>query len=248
MRRVRGRSVLIGVHLWPISPLVGRVKGGACKGRKFSENSPVLSPVLEKIAALELPGKVWVGSAPREPVRLLASGVAGLDTLLGGGVPRGELSEITGAPSSGRTGLVLTLVAAATRGDEVAAVIDLPDALYPPALESAAARLDRILWVRPPSLPTALKGAELILDAGGFGVVVLDLDGVATSRLPHHVWPRLRRVARRSGAALLVLAPHRVAGANAALSLQLKRRRTLWSRTLFDGFDTQPLLLRGRGR
>ena len=201
---------------------------------------------MQKIAALELPGKVWVGSAPREPLRLLASGVPGLDALLGGGVPRGELSEITGAPSSGRTALILTLIAAATRADEVAAVVDLPDALYPPALESAAARLDRVLWVRPPSLLTALKGTELILDAGGFAVVVLDLDGAALRRLPDHVWLRLRRVARRSGAALLILATHRFAGSNAALSLQLQRRRVRWSATLFDGFETQPVLLRRR--
>jgi hypothetical protein len=100
--------------------------------------------------------------------------------------------------------------------------------------------------VRPPSLLTALKGTELILDAGGFAVVVLDLDGAATRRLPAHVWPRLKRVARRSGTALLILATHRVAGSNAALSVQLKCRRVRWSATLFDGFETQPVLLRRR--
>jgi hypothetical protein len=201
---------------------------------------------LQNVAALELPGKVWVGSAPKEPLRLLGSGLPGLDELLGGGVPRGDLSEIFGAHSSGRTALVYSLVAAATRGDEVAAVVDLSDALFPTSLESSRARLDRVLWVRPPTLRCALKGTELILDAGGFGIVVLDLDCAQTRRLPDHVWPRLKRVARRTGAALLVLSPQHVTGSSAALSIELEQNHIRWNETLFDGLDTRARLIRSR--
>lgn len=197
------------------------------------------------VAALQLPGKVWVGEAPREPVRRLGSGDAELDRLLGGGLPRGDVSEIVGARSSGRTALMWALLAAVTRGGEVVAVVDLPDALHPTAIASARACLDRVLWVRPPSVRAALKSAELLLDAGGFGAVLLDLDAPRARRLPDHVWPRLRRDARRSGVALVVLAPQALAGSFAGVRIALARQRVLWSRRVFNGFVSEVSPQRG---
>ena len=52
---------------------------------------------------------------------LVPTGVARTDAQLGGGLPRGAISEIVGPCSSGRTGLVLAAVAHATRTSEVAA-------------------------------------------------------------------------------------------------------------------------------
>ncbi len=191
------------------------------------------------VAALQLPGKVWVGEAPREPVRLLGSGVAELDLLLGGGLPRGDVSEIVGPRSSGRTAIACALLAAATRGGEVVAVVDLPDALHPTSLEGGC--LERVLWVRPPNVRGALKSAELILDAGGFAAVLLDLDTPLARRLPAHVWPRLRRDARRSGAALIVVAPHELAGSFAGVRIALAQQQVLWSRRVFTGLRIQVL-------
>jgi hypothetical protein len=201
----------------------------------------------QSVAALELPGKVWVGEVPREPVRLLGSGLPEIDVLLGGGLPRGEVSEIVGPRSSGRTALAHALLAAATRGDEVVAVVDLPDALHPVALDVVRTRLDRVLWVRPPSLRAALASAELILDAGGFGAVLLDLDSVAAHRLPGHVWPRLRRDARRSGAALIVLSSHQLTGSFAGARIVLEQRQALWSQRVFAGVRTRLTPQRGKG-
>jgi len=201
----------------------------------------------QSVAALELPGKVWVGEAPREPVRLLGSGLPEIDGLLGGGLPRGEVSEIVGPRSSGRTALAHALLAAATRGDEVVAVVDLPDALHPVGLDVVRTRLDHVLWVRPPSLRAALASAELILDAGGFAAVLLDLDSVAVHRLPGHVWPRLRRDARRSGAALIVLSSQQLTGSFAGVRIVLEQRQVLWSQRVFAGVRTRLTPQRGKG-
>jgi hypothetical protein len=135
-----------------------------------------VSSARDRLAALQLPGTIQFGAVPREPVRRLLSGIEALDAQLGGGFPRGHLSEIVGRTSSGRTSLLHALLATATRAGEVAALIDLPDALDPNSLAAAGARLERVLWVRPPSLSLALKCAELVLGAGGFAVVALDLD------------------------------------------------------------------------
>ncbi len=204
-------------------------------------------PVLPATAHdLLLPGKVWLGEVPREPVRLLGSGVPEVDLLLGGGLPRGDVSEVVGSRSSGRRALTYALLAASTRGGEVVAVVDLPDALHPLSLDRQRADLGRVLWVRPPTLRAALKSTELILDAGGFAAVLLDLDTPLARRLPAHVWPRLRRDARRSGAALIVLSGHEQTGSFAAARVALEQRQALWTRRVFSGVRSQLTPLRSK--
>jgi hypothetical protein len=186
---------------------------------------------------------------PAEPVRRLPSGIAPLDALLGGGLPRGHLSEIVGGPSSGRTALLHALLASATRRGEVTAVVDLGDALDPPSLARAGADLARVLWVRPPSPQTALKCAELVLSAGGFGLVALDGLGARPGSgrpLPRPVWVRLAQSTRRAGAVLAVLAERRLTTSCAAVALRLTQRRARWSGRLFDGITCAAELTRSR--
>jgi hypothetical protein len=142
--------------------------------------------------------------------------------------------------SSGRTAVMCALLASATRQAEVSAVVDLPDALHPESLESVGADLHRILWVRPPSLRTSLKCTDLILAAGGFGLVVLDLSETGTYRFPLHVWPRLVRIAKQTQTATVVLARQEVVGSFAALRITLMHRRTLWEagECLLEGLTT----------
>ncbi len=194
-----------------------------------------------------LPGQVWVGEAPGQPLRLLGSGIPEIDQLLGGGIPRGDVSEIVGARSTGRTALTCALLASSTREGELVAVVDLPDALHPLSLEMSRAALERVLWVRPPSVKVALKSTELILGAGGFGAVLLDLDTPIAPRLPGHVWPRLQRDARRAGVALIVLSSHGVTGSFAAVRVGLESTRVLWKHRVFTGMATEMKPLRHRG-
>ena len=196
-----------------------------------------------------LPSTVRLGGAP-EPVRVLPV-PAPLAALLDGGVPRGRVSEVVGSLSTGRTSLILTLLAAATKAHEVTAVVDVPNAFDPISACRAEVDLGAVLWVRPPSLPEGLRCTELILAAGGFGLVVLDLDATPLRRLRLHVWPRLARAAERSGTALVVLAPQRVAGSFAAHSVVLSRRRVVWHQAggapvLLDGFESRGQLVRNK--
>src|SRR5262245_17316440 len=79
-----------------------------------------------KLAGLlrDLGSEVRRGGDPREARAALATGVAALDALLGGGLARGRLSELHGPHSSGRTSLALALLARATGLGEVVAVVD----------------------------------------------------------------------------------------------------------------------------
>jgi RecA/RadA recombinase len=105
--------------------------------------------VIERLAAL--PKLVRVTAASRLEVRpapeLVSSGIHELDALTGG-LPRGCLTEICGAASSGRTSVLLATLAAATRRQEVCAVVDVSDAFDPLSAAAAGVDFERTLWVR----------------------------------------------------------------------------------------------------
>lgn len=85
--------------------------------------------------------------AVRPTPEMVSSGIAGMDALTGG-LPRGCLTEICGPPSSGRTTVLLSALAAATGRGECCAVVDAGDALDPQSVVAAGVELDRLLWVR----------------------------------------------------------------------------------------------------
>lgn len=134
-----------------------------------------------------------------------SSGIPQIDALTGG-FPRGCLTEICGPESSGRTTLMLSALAAATRREDICTLIDASDAFDPCSAVSAGVNLERLLWIRcgmhaasfnlsrkrrhPASLEEwerrrmedpveqALRAADLILQSSGFGMVAIDLAGV----------------------------------------------------------------------
>src|SRR5579871_5163316 len=99
-----------------------------------------------------------------------ASGIAGLD------LPRGCLTEVYGPASSGRTSLMLAALAQATKREEVCALVDSSDAFDPASAAAAGVALERLLWVRcSGEAERALKATDLLVQGGGFGLVIMDL-------------------------------------------------------------------------
>jgi len=78
----------------------------------------------------------------------MATGIAALDELLGGGLPVGAISEIEGRECSGRTSLALAFLARITQQGKVCAWVDVSDTLHPESAAAAGIDLDRLLWVR----------------------------------------------------------------------------------------------------
>ena len=186
----------------------------------------------------------------RQGERRLATGIPDLDGLIGGGVPRGRLSEITGPVSSGRTSVALALLARATRDGEVAAWVDGAHALDAASAEAAGAVLERVLWARPPDPRAGLRCGECLLGARGFALVVLDL-GVAAGaaqRLPDSCWQRLARTAVGSDTALVVVSTERSTGSQADLLLELRPPHAHFSGTpaLLDGLSIEAHVARHR--
>lgn len=179
---------------------------------------------------------------------LLSTGLPELDTTLGGGWPRGHVSEIVGPASSGRTRvLVSTLAAATTRGD-VAAWIDTVDRGDPAGAAAAGVRLSHVLWVRgmPLSpgvlairprrgdpdlthtvLQRALKAAHLVAQAGGFGVIALDLcdmPAFALRQVPASTWLRLHRAVEGRESVLVVLGADPITRSAGGVSVRVQGR------------------------
>jgi len=192
------------------------------------------------------PGAVHLGAARSTPIARLPTGLAPLDAALEGGLPRGRVIELAGAPSTGRTGLASVIAAAATRAGETIAWVDPADAFDPEAAVGAGIVLARTLWVRPRNATDAYRAADILLGAGGFGLVVLDVEQPRPT-----FFPRLARAAERTGSALLVITPRRAAGTFAALGLELRARRVRWSGrpghlVLLEGIDARVSVARNR--
>ena len=154
----------------------------------------------------------------------LATGVAEIDNLTGG-VPRGGISEIFGRASSGRTSLLLSMLAYATTHEEICALIDISDVFSPNAAAPAGLDFERLLWVRcGTNLEHGFKATDLILHAGGFGLVILDMGDVAgkdARRIISSWWYRFRRTVENKPTAVVVISSELCTRSCASLTLEL---------------------------
>ena len=173
---------------------------------------------------------------------MVPTGIADLDARLRGGIPRGQLSEFIGPRSSGRLAMVVSALAGATARGEAVALVDPLDMFDPVSAASAGIDFSRMLWVRgeatsssrlslsceygtlQKSLDRAVKAVNLILQAGGFGVVVLDLTEVGSQvlrRLPFTTWLRLHRVIEGSDTACVLMGSESIARSAGGVCVQL---------------------------
>ena len=150
-----------------------------------------------------------------------------------GDFPRGRISEINGPRSSGRTRLLHSLLALSTAQDECAALVDSSGAFDPPSAEAAGVKLEKLLWIRcGGNAEHALRTADLLIQAGGFGVVALDLieaSPKALARIPPTAWFRFRRSIEPTPTVLLVLADRPLTKSCAARRIALERRKPVFT-------------------
>ncbi|HEU0124291.1 MAG TPA: hypothetical protein VFQ91_27420 [Bryobacteraceae bacterium] len=147
-------------------------------------------------------------------------------------IPRGALTEIKGAPSSGRTSLLHSLLAGITYRDEFCALIDVQDSFDPESAEAAGVRLSQLVWVRcGGAVEKGLKAADMLIHGGGFGLAAIDFGNTADSilrRIPMVAWFRLRQGVENTRTAFVVAAGQFHAHPCSVLQISLQRNRTLW--------------------
>ncbi len=162
----------------------------------------------------------------------LATGAAAVDALLAGGFPRGQVSEVSGAASSGRMGLALGALARITRQGVWGAWVDPQDSLDPVSASTAGVDLERLFWLRGAPVKECLAALGTLLGSGLFELVVLDLVSVAPSelnRVPHTTWLRMRRLIEGTPTVLLILTAVPVAQSPRGAVLRLRQGAPDWS-------------------
>ncbi len=166
----------------------------------------------------------------------LPTGVTEIDRLMAGGFPRGQVSEIFGPASSGRTGLALATLARVTRRGALGAWVDPADRLDPGAAAAAGVDLPRLLWLRggkgERTLAEAVSATGTLVGSGLFDAVFLDLAGVPASdlrRLPGATWIRFQRMIEDAPHALVLVAAAHVAQGPGGVSLALAPGGAHWS-------------------
>jgi recombination protein RecA len=184
---------------------------------------------------------------PADARWLVPTGIGELDARLEGGIPRGHISEVVGPRSSGRLAILMSALAGATSRGEAVALIDPLDMFDPISASASGVDFQRMLWIRgeasssarvslsceygtlQKSLDRAVKAVNIVLQAGGFGVVVLDLGEVAPQtikRLPYTTWLRLHRVIEGSETACVLIGSEPIARSAGGVTVQLAAGQT----------------------
>jgi recombination protein RecA len=111
----------------------------------------------------------------RQKIDVIPTGALALDLALGvGGLPRGRVIEIFGPESSGKTTLMLHVIASAQKLGGLAAFIDAEHALDPAYAKRLGVNLDDLLVSQPDSGEEALTICETLVRSNALDVIVID--------------------------------------------------------------------------
>src|ERR1700680_1102427 len=164
--------------------------------------------------------------APASAEGRLITGLSFLDRTIGGGLPKGAITElISPQVSAGGASLIHALIQSAS-GTAVA-LIDGRDSFDPQPLGNACLR--HLLWVRCNKASEAIKAADLLLRDGNFSLVIVDLvlnPPEELRKIPQTSWYRLQRLVEPISAVCLVLTRQSMVG-SAQLKIVLENSWTL---------------------
>ncbi len=152
-------------------------KGEEMSTEKTTEKAKALELAISQIdrhfgkgAVMRL-GEAMLGAR----VDAIPTGSISLDIALGiGGIPRGRVTEVYGAESSGKTTLAYHVMAEAQGTGGTAAYIDAEHALDPSYAGKCGVNLDELLISQPDTAEQGLEICEYLVRSGAVDVVVID--------------------------------------------------------------------------
>src|SRR5216117_3623430 len=160
----------------------------------------------------------------------LVTGLAFFDQPVGGGLPKGAITElISPRRSAGSASLVHGFIRSAYCDKYFVVLIDGRDSFDPCSLDNSCLR--HLLWVRCIKALEAVKAADLLLRDGNFPLVIVDLVlnlPEELRKIPQTNWYRLQRLVEASSTACLVLSRHSMVS-SAQLKIVLENSWTLES-------------------
>ncbi len=166
-------------------------------------------------------------NAPVSAATRLATGLSFLDQAIGGGLPKGAITELTTPQiSAGSASLIQSLLQVANRDHFFLALIDGRDSFDPQPLGNVLLR--NLFWVRCTTALKTIKAADLLLRDGNFPLVIVDLvlNPPEDLKIPQTTWYRLQRLVEPTSTACLVLT-RRSMVSSAQLKIVLENSWTL---------------------
>jgi len=114
-------------------------------------------------------------SSKNNAVEAIPTGSLALDIALGiGGIPKGRVTEIYGAESSGKTTVALQIVAQAQKQGGIAAYVDVEHAIDPKYAAAIGVDIDNMLISQPDTGEEALEVIDALIRSNAVALVVLD--------------------------------------------------------------------------
>src|SRR5437868_1146985 len=165
---------------------------------------------------------------PIPPANQIVTGIPVLDEATGGGLAKGNITEIISAqPSAGSALLIHSLLRVAQRERFFMALVDGRDSFD---VETAGPNtLPYLLWVRCEKATEATRAADFLLRDGNFPLVLLDLILNSPEELRQirpTTWYRLQRLVESAPTAFLVMSRHNMV-ASARTKIVLENHWTL---------------------
>jgi recombination protein RecA len=140
-----------------------------------SKTDRALEMALQRIEKSFGKGAVMqLGNAERQRIETIPSGALSLDLALGGGIPRGRITEIYGPESGGKTTLSLTIIAEAQKLGGMALFVDAEHALDVEYAKALGVDVDRLYVAQPTTGEEALEIMDSMIQSGAMDIVVLD--------------------------------------------------------------------------
>lgn len=210
--------------------------------------------ILRASIEAQIPSAFAVYHRPEQ--RSIPTGIPQIDSVTAG-VRISTLTEICGSglASSGKTTVMVSLLAQATQ-QHFCALVDANDSFDPSSAQAAGINFSRLLWIRCGKnqskfkpLEQAFKTTDMLLQSGGFGLLVVDLSSFPdrlVRKVPLTTWFRFSRVVEKQRTAIVFLSQQPHATSCAGLVLQLKANPAVWSGNLLTQFQLQAEVVRSR--
>jgi recombination protein RecA len=114
-------------------------------------------------------------AAKNNAIEAIPTGSLALDLALGiNGIPKGRITEIYGAESSGKTTVALQIVAQAQKAEGIAAYVDAEHAVDPVYAKNLGVDVDNLLISQPSTGEEALEVIDALIRSNAISIVVLD--------------------------------------------------------------------------
>jgi hypothetical protein len=178
-------------------------------------------PVSPKVVELR---KILADRYPRQTgIRSLClpTGWSALDSLLGGGLPKGAITQLLIPNISSGGAIVLhEIIESMQDVSQYVALIDGKDCFEP------AADHPLLLWIRCHNVLQALKATDLILRDGNLSLVILDFkenQDQELRKIPASAWYRFQRITEENRNTLLAITRHPIVS-NAQITISTMHR------------------------